>query len=58
MRIASASAEAADSTIPYYGENIPLRDGLDIGHTLVLLGVAGVGLWLSILAFDRRDIHA
>jgi ABC-2 type transport system permease protein len=42
----------------YYGENIPLRDGVDTGHALVLLGVAVVGLWLSILAFDRRDIHA
>jgi Na+-transporting methylmalonyl-CoA/oxaloacetate decarboxylase gamma subunit len=37
---------------------VPLRDGLDVGHALVLLGVAVVGLWLSILAFDRRDIHA
>jgi ABC-2 type transport system permease protein len=42
----------------YYGENVPLRDGLDVRHALVLLGVAVVGLWLSILAFDRRDIHA
>lgn len=41
----------------YYGENVPLRDGLDIGDALVLVGVAAVGLWLSILAFDRRDIH-
>jgi len=41
----------------YYGENVPLRDGLDIGHALVLLSVAAVGLWLSIIAFDRRDIH-
>jgi len=41
----------------YYGENVPLRDGLDIGHALVLVAVAAVGLWLSILAFDRRDIR-
>jgi ABC-2 type transport system permease protein len=41
----------------YYGESVPLRDGLPVGHALVLMGVAAVGLLLSILAFDRRDIH-
>jgi ABC-2 type transport system permease protein len=42
----------------FYDESLPLRDGLDVGHSLVLVAVTAVGLWLSILAFDRRDIHA
>jgi ABC-2 type transport system permease protein len=42
----------------YYGESLPIQHGLDLGHALVLVIVAVVGLLLSILAFDRRDIHA
>ena len=42
----------------YYGENVPLQEGLQVGHALVLVAIAAVCLVLSILAFDRHDIHA
>jgi hypothetical protein len=35
-----------------------LQDGLQVVNAVVLAGVAAAGLLLSIIAFDRRDIHA
>jgi ABC-2 type transport system permease protein len=42
----------------YYGDGPPLRDGLQVVNALVLVGLAAAGLLVSILTFDRRDIHA
>jgi ABC-2 type transport system permease protein len=42
----------------YYGEHLPLRNGLDVGHAGVLAAVAAASVALSVIAFDRRDIRA
>ncbi len=40
----------------YYIDNDPLRNGLDPLHALVLVAIAGAGLAVAMLAFDRRDL--
>lgn len=42
----------------YYGESLPLAYGLDPVHAGVLVLVAAVSVVGSVLAFDRRDVHA
>lgn len=41
----------------YYGESLPLRNGIDWSHALVLAGIGAAGLIASVIAFDRRDIR-
>jgi ABC-2 type transport system permease protein len=40
----------------YYGESLPLRNGLELGHAAVLLAIAAVALIGAVVAFDRRDV--
>jgi beta-exotoxin I transport system permease protein len=41
----------------YYGNSLPLRNGLHVGHALVLVALATVALIGSVVAFDRRDLR-
>jgi beta-exotoxin I transport system permease protein len=41
----------------YYGEALPLANGLDPAHTAVLVAIAGAALAGSLVAFDRRDVR-
>lgn len=41
----------------YYGESLPLANGLDPFHAGVLVLMAAVAVVGSVLAFDRRDVH-
>lgn len=40
----------------YYGESLPLQNGLELGHAGVLLAVAATALIGAVVAFDRRDV--
>ncbi|HET9671794.1 MAG TPA: ABC transporter permease subunit [Actinomycetota bacterium] len=40
----------------YYGHSLPLANGLEPGHTAVLVLIAGTGLLGAVLTFDRRDV--
>ena len=40
----------------HYIANDPLKNGLDPGHALVLVGWAIVGTAVAVLAFERRDL--
>jgi ABC-2 type transport system permease protein len=42
----------------YYGESLPLRNGVELAHVGVLIAIAVVGVAASIVAFDRRDLQA
>ncbi len=46
------------SLFHYYLGHSPLRHGLNLGDTAVLLGVAAVFLAVSLFAFERRDLAA
>ena len=41
----------------YYGDSLPLRNGLHIGHAGVLVAIATVGVIATVVAFDRRDLR-
>lgn len=41
----------------YYGNSLPLRNGLHVGHAFVLVALAAVALIGSVVAFDRRDLR-
>ena len=41
----------------YYGNSLPLRNGLHVGHAVVLVALATVALIGSVVAFDRRDLR-
>lgn len=41
----------------YYGDSLPLRNGLQIGHASVLVAIATVALVATVAAFDRRDLR-
>ena len=40
----------------YYISAEPLRNGLDLGHTAVLVGLTAVLLAVALIAFERRDL--
>lgn len=40
----------------YYISAEPLRNGLDLGHAAVLIGITAVLLAVALLAFERRDL--
>ena len=42
----------------YYGDSLPLRNGLEPGHAAVLLAIAAAALIGAVVTFDRRDIGA
>jgi len=42
----------------YYDANVPVKNGLDPVHTLVLLAIAAVAFALALAGFERRDLHA
>lgn len=42
----------------WYGRSDVLRNGLNLGDAAVLLGASLVLLGVSVVAFDRRDLHA
>ncbi len=42
----------------YYIGNDPIRNGIDIGHALVLGAIALVAFGLALVAFERRDLAA
>jgi ABC-2 type transport system permease protein len=42
----------------YYGESLPLQNGLDMSHAAVLIAVAAGALIGAVVAFDRRDVGA
>jgi ABC-2 type transport system permease protein len=44
------------SLFHYYLGHSPLKHGLDLGDTAVLVAVAAVFLAISLIAFDRRDL--
>ena len=41
----------------YYGDSLPLKNGLHIGHAGVLVAITTVALIGAILAFERRDLR-
>jgi len=41
----------------YYGDSLPLRNGLHIGHAGVLVALAAVALIATVVSFDRRDLQ-
>jgi ABC-2 type transport system permease protein len=41
----------------YYGDSLPLRNGLHIGHASALVALAVVALIATVAAFDRRDLR-
>jgi ABC-2 type transport system permease protein len=41
----------------YYGESLPIRNGVQVTHAAILVAVAAVGLIAAIIGFDRRDIR-
>lgn len=41
----------------YYGDSLPLRNGLHVGHAGVLVALAATALIGSVAAFDRRDLR-
>jgi ABC-2 type transport system permease protein len=41
----------------YYGDSLPLRNGLHVGHAGVLAALAGIALVGAVVAFDRRDLR-
>ena len=45
------------SPFHYYGDSLPLQNGLHVGHAGVLAAIAIVALVGAILAFDRRDLR-
>jgi ABC-2 type transport system permease protein len=51
-------AEWASTLTPfyYYGESLPLQNGLEVSHAVVLIAVAAAALIGAVIAFDRRDI--
>ncbi|HEX6580779.1 MAG TPA: ABC transporter permease subunit [Actinomycetota bacterium] len=40
----------------YYGDTLPLRNGLHIGHAGVLVALAAVAVIATVASFDRRDL--
>jgi ABC-2 type transport system permease protein len=40
----------------YYGESLPLQNGVHPGHAAVLVAIAVLGLLASVVAFERRDL--
>lgn len=42
----------------WFARNDVVRNGLAATDIVVLIGITGVLVWLSVLAFDRRDLHA
>jgi len=41
----------------YYGDSLPLRNGLHIGHAGVLVALAAIALIATVASFDRRDLR-
>jgi ABC-2 type transport system permease protein len=41
----------------YYGDSLPLRNGLHVAHAGVLAALAGIALVGAVVAFDRRDLQ-
>jgi ABC-2 type transport system permease protein len=41
----------------YYGDSLPLRNGMHVAHAAVLVALAAVALIGSVAAFDRRDLR-
>lgn len=41
----------------YYGDSLPLRNGLHIGHAGVLIALATLALIATVATFDRRDLR-
>jgi ABC-2 type transport system permease protein len=40
----------------YYGESLPLRNGLELGHAAVLIAVTATALIGAVVALDHRDV--
>ena len=40
----------------YYNGSEPILNGVDVGHVLVLLGLAAVGLALGVWGLEHRDL--
>jgi ABC-2 type transport system permease protein len=40
----------------HYAAGDPLREGLSVGHALVLVAVSAAAAVLAVVAFDRRDV--
>jgi ABC-2 type transport system permease protein len=42
----------------YYDANVPVKNGLEPVHALVLLAIAAAGFALALIGFERRDLAA
>jgi ABC-2 type transport system permease protein len=42
----------------YYDANVPVKNGLEPLHAMVLLAIAAAGITLAVIGFQRRDLTA